>query len=366
MLKGWLSILFLIMTIQAGKAQDRSIQDRAPLYVGAKVHYGTILPHYEELKEISQQKIWGFQLDFSKLFISQKAWSNCNCYSRIGLSFNYFDYRNPQVLGHSYNILLFFEPYLNFNSRFRTSIRAGMGLNYLDQVFDEVINPENLYYSSPISGILVLNLNLNYLVQEKYQLNMGLHYNHISNGGLKLPNKGMNFPTLSAGLDYIIHPTTLVSQKKQPGLKSKSLHYYTRLFWSIRTVNADENYDENKKLMIGLEGGVIKGITNINGILLGMELSYDGSYREMSNRVMENYSPFIVSLHAGHAFVIGRFSFTQQMAYYAFRDYPSTSKSFFQRYGIFYNFGKLISLGFSMKAHGHVAEHMDVRIGVEF
>jgi hypothetical protein len=325
-----------------------------------------ILPHYEELKKISQRNIWGFQLDFSKLFMSQKAWSNCNCYSRIGLSFNYFDYRNPEVLGHSYNMILFIEPYLNFNSRFRTSIRAGMGLNYLDQVYDEKTNPENLYYSSPISGILVLNFNLNYLIREQYQVNLGMNFNHISNGGLKMPNKGMNFPTLSLGMDYILNSQPLVSQKKQPGLKSKPFHYYGRLFWSIRTVEANEMYEEAKKLMVGLEGGLIKGITNINGFLLGAEFSYDGSFHEISDRVQEQYSPFVASIHAGHAFVIGRFSFTQQMAYYAFRDFPSTSKSFFQRYGIFYNIGKIISLGFSMKAHGHVAEHMDVRIGVEF
>jgi hypothetical protein len=364
--KKLLTIVFLFLILPEGKAQEKSGKTRAPLYLGGKIHYGMILPHYEELKEISEQNIWGFQFDFSKLFISEKAWSNCNCYSRIGLSFNYFDYRYPEVLGHSYNLILFFEPYLNFNSRFRTSIRAGMGLNFLDQVYDEETNPENLYYSSPISGILKVNLNLNYMIRENYQINMGLNFNHISNGGLKMPNKGMNFPTLSLGMDYILNPHQLTPQNKRPGLKSKPFHYYSRLFWSVRTVNSDENHEEMKKLMIGLEGGIIKGITNINGFLLGMEFSYDGSYREMSDRMEQNYSPYVFSLHAGHAFVIGRFSFTQQMAYYAFRDYPSTSKSFFQRYGIFYNIGKIISLGFSMKAHGHVAEHMDVRIGVEF
>ena len=54
------------------------------------------------------------------------------------------------------------------------------------------------------------------------------------------------------------------------------------------------------------------------------------------------------------------------MAFYLYKPFPSTSKSFFQRYGIYYRIGKMVSLGFSLKAHGHVAEHMDMRIGVEF
>jgi hypothetical protein len=33
---------------------------------------------------------------------------------------------------------------------------------------------------------------------------------------------------------------------------------------------------------------------------------------------------------------------------------------------MFYNFGKMVSLGFSMKAQGHVAEHMKIRMGMAF
>jgi hypothetical protein len=365
-LKKILLVLFSLMISHHSLPQEIPDTREDPLYVGVKVHYGFIIPHYVELKEISQKKIWGFQIDFSRLFTSKKAWSSCNCYSRVGLSLNYFDYRNPDILGHSYNLMLFTEPYFNFNSRFRISIRGGMGLTYLDEVYDEVSNPKNLYYSSIISGILSLALNFNYLVKENYQFNLGVNYNHISNGGMKMPNKGMNFPTISLGLDYIFRPQTLYGKEKYPGLKSKPLHYYSRLYWSFRTVEGDENYDQITKLMAGVEGGIIKGISNINGLLFGIEISYDGSNREWSERLARNYSPFIISLHAGHVFVVGRFSFTQQMAWYVFHESPSQNKSFFQRYGIFYNFGKLVSLGFSMKAHGHVAEQMDIRMGVAF
>ncbi|MBR9999197.1 MAG: acyloxyacyl hydrolase [Cyclobacteriaceae bacterium] len=358
----WLLVLIPLM----GFGQGSMEAEKSTVYLGGRLHYGFIIPHYEELKEISQQNIWGFQLSASKLLISQKAWSNCNCYSRIGLSIGYFDYRNPDVLGHSYNALFFYEPYLNFKSRFRMSLRGEIGLNYLDKVYDEENNPRNLYYSSAISGILALALKFNYLIRDNYQLNLGFHYNHISNGGLKIPNKGMNFPTVSLGMDYIIDPVDLYGQEKRPGLKSKPLHFYNRLFWTLRTVDADENFDKVMRPLIGLEGGTIRGISNINGLLLGVEISYDGSYRELSERLPEDFSPVVFSIHGGHVFVIGRFSFTQQMAYYIYHKLPTAENSLFQRYGMFYNFGKIVSLGFSLKAHGHVAEHMDIRIGFEF
>jgi hypothetical protein len=341
-------------------------ETKPPLYVGAKIHYGFIIPHSEELKAISESNIWGFQVDFSKLNISSRAWSNCNCYSRLGLSFNFYDYRNPDVLGHSYNLAFFFEPYFNFKNRSRFSLRVGMGLTYLDKVYDAVSNPENLFFSSKFNGILLINLSYNYLIKERYQLNASINYTHISNAGAKMPNKGMNFPTASIGLDYILRPAKLVSQEKTLGLRDKKLLGYARIFSSIRSVDADSLHSKKDKLMIGLEGGIIKGLSNINGLLGGIEFSYDGSFQEMSDRMEENYAPFVLSLHFGHAFVIGRITFTQQMAYYVYKPFPSTSKSFFQRYGIYYRIGKMVSIGFSLKAHGHVAEHMDVRLGVEF
>ena len=181
-----------------------------------------------------------------------------------------------------------------------------------------------------------------------------------------MPNKGMNFPTASIGLDYIIKPVNLEPQEKVSGIRKKIILGYGRVFWSIRSVDADSIYSDRDKLMIGIEGGIIKGLSNINGLIAGLEFSYDGSFQEISERLEENYAPFILSVHLGNAFVIGRITFTQQMALYLYRPFPSTSKSFFQRYGIYYRIGKMASLGFSLKAHGHVAEHMDMRLGVEF
>lgn len=100
--------------------------------------------------------------------------------------------------------------------------------------------------------------------------------------------------------------------------------------------------------------------------MTGFEYSYDGLFNEEINRNDLAYSPHLVSLHLGHFFIFGKFTFTQQFAWYAYKSYPFNNHSFFQRYGIFWQFGKLINCGFSLKTHGHVAEYMDVRMGISF
>ena len=338
----------------------------SPIYIGAKVHYGFIIPHHQDLKAISEANIWGIQLEISKLKIRPQSWDNCNCYYRMGLSFNYYDYRNPDVLGHSYNLILFFEPYLNFKGASRLSFRTGMGLTYLDQVYDVSFNPENLFYSSKISGILTANITYNYIINDSYQVNLSANYNHISNAGVKMPNKGMNFPTLSIGMDYIFRPVPLEPQVKSTGLRAKKVLYYLNSFWAIRTVNADSLYPEQKKIMAGISGGLIRGLSNINGLLLGAEISYDASYKELSRRWETGFLPWVISLHLGNSFVIGRVTFTQELAYYVLKPSEVIDKSVFQRYGLYYRLGKNLNAGFSLKAYGHVAEHMDVRVGIMF
>jgi len=132
-----------------------------------------------------------------------------------------------------------------------------MGLSYLDNVYDERSNPENLFFSSEISGILLLNLTYNYLIKEQYQLNFSINYNHISNAGLKMPNKGMNFPTVSLGMDYILRPVILKPQEKSIGIRKKALLGYGRVFWSIRYPPAKSTANtitrRNKKIARVLE-----------------------------------------------------------------------------------------------------------------
>ena len=176
-----------------------------PNFYGLKAHYGFIISHSEEVKPISQTNPYGIQLEYSRLKTSDKAWKSCYCYGRTGLSLAYFNYANPRVLGSSYNLLYFVEPYFTYKGPLKFSLRGSIGATYLNKKFDATTNPENLLFSSHFSFYLALSLSLNYHLNEKYAINLSANYNHISNGGQKQPNKGMNFPTVSIGVDRVIN-----------------------------------------------------------------------------------------------------------------------------------------------------------------
>lgn len=124
-------------------------QENPELY-GLKTHYGFIIAHSEEVKPISQTNPYGVQLEYSWLNTSDKAWKTCYCYGRTGISFAYFNYVN-KVVGSSYNLNYFVEPYFSYKGPLKFSLRGSIGATYLDTTFDATINPENLFFSSHFS-----------------------------------------------------------------------------------------------------------------------------------------------------------------------------------------------------------------------
>ena len=131
-------LLIMLVTLPvAAYSRSPSGGGNSTFIVETMGHYGFIIPHSEELKYVSQSQPWGVQIGASKLFNSTTSWNNCNCYSKIGISFDYFNFNNPEVLGSASNLILFAEPLLGYRKRLFMSLRGGMGITYLSKVYDE-------------------------------------------------------------------------------------------------------------------------------------------------------------------------------------------------------------------------------------
>ena len=355
------SMLFLFcLAGLPGKAQENT------WFGGVKGHLGFIIPHDQALREVSASRPWGVNLEGGKVLKSARAWATCNCFSKVGLSAYYFNYRNPQELGSSSSLVLFGEPYLSFNTQTFLTLRGGIGVSYLSRVYDSSTNPRNLFFSAPLSFIGSVNVTLNHLVHKTFVLQLSASYNHISNGGVREPNKGMNFPTVSLGVEHHLKALEFPMYARQPGLLQQPWRRYLYLSGSRQVVKADSLRPTTRHPYLGLEGGVMRAVSNINALSVGIELYYDGAQTERVRRSLSDNTPFVASLTLGHALVFGRFSFTQQLAYEAVRPADNTQKAFFQRYTVYYQLGRWLSAGTSMKVHGHVADLMDVRVGVRW
>jgi hypothetical protein len=105
-------------------------------------------------------------------------------------------------------------------------------------------------------------------------------------------------------------------------------------------------------------GKQVGGINQLNG---GVEWSYDATISKRLKTDSLDGSAQKLALLGGHEFLLGRFIFSQQIGVYVFQQNPYYD-SWFHRWGLLYRAGRHYGLGFSLKAHKHVADYVDLRM----
>ena len=210
-----LFVLLISSTSVFAQFEPDSTIKKSIFSVGLRTHAGYFLKHSSSLNPIKDSYPWGFEADLAWQLTGKKAYAYCSCYPRVGLTINYMNFDNATVLGSAYYALAYVEPVFFVPKRFNLSFRIALvGVAFMDRPYDEETNPNNLAYSTYVAFPLALGIGFNYRIDKHWNIRLGGNYNHISNGGIKNPNKGLNWPTGHIGVDYSISPVELKNRGK--------------------------------------------------------------------------------------------------------------------------------------------------------
>jgi len=331
-------------------------------------HYGFIIAHTKDLPDVSSTHPWGLELEWNWQLMSENAWNYCYCYPRTGISFFYINFDQPSILGNSYAPYVFIEPVLGAEKKFHMSFRFGMGPAFMDKVYDEQTNPENTFYGSWLSFIVLLNAGFNYRINDVMNIQLTANFNHISNGGIKNPNKGINFPTMGFGIDYNLRPMPYEKRVKNDSidLHPKKWRFDVVAFATGKTeIKGHAHYP-----VYGLYGNVSRVIARLSALSLGLEGTVDlADKREIERLELMENGKYIDHKYAaallGHELLIGRFIFSIRFGAYFYSPFKRMDP-IYQRYGLTYHFNKRIFIGTDIKAHRQVADFLDFRLGISF
>lgn len=324
--------------------------------LGVEASYGYIIAHSSDLRDISKTKPRGFSGSFQWMKTDHESWKACNCFYYYGLRFSYHDFNNRDILGGAYSLTGTFEPLIWHKLNWAFSINSGIGLSYLTRVFDVENNPSNIFFGVPWNFLLYIAPTLAYRFTPRWALQAFVTYNHISNGGRKQPNKGMNFPMAGIGLSHYISSAALPSYSKVSFIKR--WQYYAEAAFSHK----EAEWAKGRKPVMALTLGAYKTISAINALGGGLELNQDYSL------VVENsrWESFMPAPFMAHHFLFGRIDFSQRIAIYSRKPNLYNDNLLYQRYILTYPAWRNWSLGVGLKAHGHVAENIEFRLGWRF
>lgn len=322
----------------------------------AEIQHGFIISHASDLKPVSDNRPTGFHVSWQRMGLGQNHWEICNCFYYIGAQFSWLNFGDRDILGDAYTLAGTFEPVLWRYNQWSLSLNSGIGATWLTKVHHPENNPLNNFFSSRLSFLLYVAPAIEYRFSDNWSGRLSANYNHISNGGRKQPNRGMNYPQVGIGVNYYLNNEVLPDYERQhPGNEY--------LFWiesgfTTRKVD-DEN---NRKPSVALVGGVNRAVSAFNGLGFGAEYNHDFSMLNESG----NYGVHLLAPFISHHFIFGKFDFSQRMSWYAVQPEQLSSHNFYQRYVITYKVFSGLRMGFSLKSHGHVATNIDFRMGWEF
>ncbi len=329
---------------------------------------GFVIPHSPDLVPISGNTPVGITLSYGQTNRTRRAYESCNCFAQTGFYLNYMTFNSPGVLGRTVGAGGFFEPRLSASSRRAyLSIRITAGLTYLTRPFDAVSNPTNTFFSAPVSGLLALSLQAHQRLSSQWELVAAANYNHISNGGIRQPNRGMNFPTASVGLRYQLQTVSLPNPQRWR-INAPNTRSFGRavLAGSVRVLpQADPLPEQTRPIwsVIGLAG---YRLSRFNALSAGLEYLDDGFIEGQIQRdgLSQNYRQ--LALLAGYERWQGRYRFAvHQGMNLLLPGVPYTSR-FFQRYQLLYVWPGGLVAGIGLKANLNVAEGFDARMGWTF
>lgn len=330
--------------------------------LGVHGHYGFIIPHANEIKPVSGTNPVGIEFNFNKISTSQKNWNVFSSFWFSGISGGYYDFANPGITGGAFFVAGYAEPVIFHHHNFFFSMRGGAGLSYHTRIFDTISNPGNKFFATRFSFPVYVSARLNYKVSPKKIISLGANYNHISNGGIKQPNFGMNFPTLSLGLYYYPHGFPGIHRNFEKERKVERGIFLTgQLLSGYRVVDETDEYPEKGAFATGILLRASRQLTGFYSLNGGVEVIVDGAIKERIMRSELGIDHKRAALSAGQEFLFGRVAFTQYFGFYVYSPYRAF-RNIYQKYELSYRFSPYVSVGTFLKAHLYVAELMGLQV----
>lgn len=329
--------------------------------LGVAVHPGFLMAHQQSMLAMQAHTV-GVELQFSKRLFPQKSWSSAYRHPRIGVNALYMNLGNPDVNGQVFALMPNFQLSLAGSEKSHLAFRMGTGLGWVTRVFDLSNNRKNLAMSSNLNG--GMQLGLYYLrTFKRSELKAGLIVTHFSNASARVPNLGINMPSLFLGYSGLLAYETQTALEEEKHIARKDWHIYATY------ASKQLNMSQPRSFNIFTLGGkrLISTGKEKRFYRLGGDLFFDSQhlynlypdrpdYRGRIDEITE------VALTAGYQMGISRVDFFADLGLYAYR--PSDFKPLlFQRLGFNCHLGPKLYAHLALKTHYATADIFEWGVG---
>ena len=342
------------------------------MLIETKFHYGFIYPHHLEL-QIFNSHFPSFELSLQKETFGKHKWERAFAYPLIGMTFWYSGLGKSPFLGSAFAL----SPYIDFPlyryKAFFLGFRFSLGVGYITKKFDRIDNYKNLAIGGHLNAAVNLMIDLRYSLSNRLILSGGISLQHFSNGSLKLPNYGLNYPSVNLGLAYrLVRENKNIGDRFYPPVEPfaaivrRSIEFY--IGGAIGYKNMESVYGENYFVTHFYENTFFR-VSRKSKFGFGFDVSYDPSQLktlemngDTANRKLEIVRP---GINAAYQLDLSKLGFILNLGYYLAGKEKSNGP-LYEKISVQYSVTNHLFINIMLKVHWGRADYIGWGIGYRF
>ncbi|MFP5039980.1 acyloxyacyl hydrolase [Parasediminibacterium sp. JCM 36343] len=337
-----------------------------------KVDYGNTVVHTPAVRPIGGAHPIGFGFEISKQAKDSATYHLCSAYPRMGLQLEYFHYGTP-ILGNSFMAAYFVQPVYRVNNFLSFHFRATIGFCYSDNPFDpnSPIDTLNQNFSLHINPYLQLGGGWGLRLSKHISLELNGALNHISNGNIKRPNRGLNWITGAATVVYSPEGSILPKYHRvhDKYWKGRPIDYRLGLLYVAKQDYAGATMGYQRTYATGGFVEAAKQIGRIHGLVAGLQVYYNNLLVDPPipgfSIDPNKHSSTLAGLYIGHEFLLGRVIISQVIGRYL-TTHPAFYNDYFHQHSFRYLINKHWQPGFCFRAHSDEADFIGLNVLYQF
>jgi hypothetical protein len=337
-----------------------------PLLITPTFHYGFIIAHHSEMLFLTQGHVSIAEICLSRPSYGKKFWNQLFRFPEPGISICIFDLGNPQYLGNLYSICPYIDFPLNRSLRSKLCFRAGGGLSYLTKPFDRVTNYKDIAIGSHLNGFMNFRLTLKEEISQRLRLDFGVGMSHCSNGAFKMPNLGLNMPTVDLGIGYSLYPCPAYHRLDTLPLCDKKPFLAVSLAGALSQINPPGGHDFGA---VVVSASLYRRWNHKNMWNAGFEIFYnEANYREIvrTDASVTRFRYIQPAAKIGYSLCVGRLSMPLDLGFYFYDKVNGEPFPMYEKIGLRYQVSKRILIGVSLKTYFARAEFFEWGITYRF
>ena len=319
--------------------------------------YGNVIVHTPNVKPIAGAKPYGIGFEISKQATDSATYHLCSAFPRVGFQFEFFHYGTP-ILGNSGMISYFIQPVYRLNKFMNFFYRGAFGLCYSDNPFNpnSPIDTLNQNYSLRYNPYLQIGAGLGIKVSSHFSIDISGTFDHISNGNIKRPNRGLNWTTTSLALIYNPNGNSLpkLHRVHDKYWKTRPWEYRAGALYVFKQDYAGFSMGYQRMFAAGGFVEAAKQIGRIHGFVAGVQVyqnEFKNDLQDPFAPVWQNkHSSILAGVYAGHELLMGRFIFSQVIGKYI-TPHPNFYTDLFHQHSLRYLINKHWQIGYALRAH---------------